>query len=282
MLYLIVVSLVWGFSFIIIKVYLGSLDFSFVSFVRLGLSFIVFAPFIRTTGIGFKDGMRLAFIGSIQYGFMYVAYIAAYQYLPEVHTLVLMTTTTPLFITAINAIYDRRIHISFFLAALLAVAGGAVIRYPDQPLSISLYGILLIQASNAAFAFGQIAYKKLRAEKPDLQDKYVFGFMYIGAVLVAGIFSFFITDYAQLTVDTNQWLALLYLGVIASGICFFLWNVGACRVHEGTLAVMNNLKIPFGVILSLLILKETTDYGRLILGSLLIAAALWVNARKDT
>jgi carboxylate/amino acid/amine transporter len=276
--YLIAISFIWGFSFVIIKGSLVSLDSNFVSFARLLLSFIVFVPFMRPAGIRLRDGMQLAFIGSVQFGFMYVAYIAAYQYLPA-HTLVLMTTTTPLFVTVFSGIYERRIHKGFLLAALLAVAGGAVLQYPDQPLSSSIYGILLVQASNAAFAFGQIAYKRLMDSKPDLQDKNVFGWMYAGAVLVAGIFSFAATDYTQLTVSTRQWLFLLYLGIVASGICFFLWNLGARKVNEGALAVMNNMKIPIGVVLSLLILRETADYGRLLIGCLLLGAALWVNDR---
>ena len=280
MLYLIVVSFVWGFSFVIMKV-LASLDSNFVTFVRLGLSFLVFVPFMRLTGIRFRDGMQLVLIGSVQFGFMYVAYHAAYSYLPA-HTLVLMTTTTPLFITIFNALYERKIHSAFLLAALLAVAGGAVIRYPDQPLSVSIHGILLVQAANAAFAFGQIAYKKFMDSKPDLRDRNVFGFMYVGAVVVAGLFSFVLTDYSQLVVSSRQWLFLLYLGVVASGICFFLWNYGARKVNEGALAVMNNIKIPIGVFLSLLILRESTDYGRLLVGSLLLASALWVNHRLRT
>ena len=43
---------------------------------------------------------------------------------------------------------------------------------------------------------------------------------------------------------------------------------------------MNNLKIPIGVIASLLILRETTDYRRLLVGCGLFAAALWVNSRN--
>jgi len=280
MLYLVVVSFIWGFSFVIMKV-LASLDSNFVTFVRLALSFLVFIPFIRLTGIRLRDGMHLALIGSVQFGFMYVAYHAAYSYLPA-HTLVLMTTTTPLFITIFNAIYERKIHKGFLLAALLAVAGGAVIRYPEQSLSSSIHGILLVQAANAAFAFGQIAYKKLMDSKPDLRDRNVFGFMYAGAVVVAGLFSFVSTDYSQLTVSSQQWLFLLYLGIVASGICFFLWNYGARKINEGALAIMNNMKIPIGVVLSLLILREGTDYGRLLVGSLLLASALWVNNRLRT
>ena len=212
---------------------------------------------------------------------MYVTYIAAYQYLPA-HTIVLMTTTTPLFITVFNGIYGKKLHKAFLLAALLAVAGGAVIRYPVQSLSLSLYGVVLIQISNAAFAFGQIAYKRWMVSNPALRDKNVFGFMYAGAVVVAGLFTLASTNYNQLAVSPVQWLFLMYLGIVASGVCFFLWNFGARKVNDGVLAVMNNLKIPIGVILSLLILKEVTDYTRLVIGCLLLAAALWVNKKLVT
>jgi hypothetical protein len=53
-------------------------------------------------------------------------------------------------------------------------------------------------------------------------------------------------------------------------------------VHEGALAVMNNLKIPVAVIASLIILEETTDYLRLLIGCSLFAAALWVNRRDGS
>ena len=278
MLYLIVVSFLWGFSFVIIKGSLASLDSNFVSFVRLLLSFVVFVPFMRLSGIRFKTGIQLAFIGAVQFGFMYVAYIAAYQYLPA-HMIVLLTTTTPLFITIFGAVVERRIHRAFLWAALLAAAGGAVIQYPDQALSSSLYGIALIQISNAAFAFGQIAYRRLMNSKPDLRDRNVFGLLYAGAVVVAGLFSFIATDYGRLAVQPRQWLFLVYLGIVASGVCFFLWNFGARKVNEGALAVMNNMKIPIGVVLSLLILREATDYVRLIMGCLLLASALWINRR---
>lgn len=278
MTYLVIVSIIWGFSFVIIKGQLTSLDSNFVSLARLALSFLVFAPLMRPAGVRLTDAARLSAIGGIQFGFMYVAYIAAYQYLPA-HTLVLLTTTTPLYVTLFHAVYDRRIHNSFLLAALLAVAGGAVIQYPDRSLYGSLTGILLIQVSNAAFAFGQIAYRRFMAGKPNLRDQQIFGFMYAGAVIVAGAFSLWSTDYGKLSVQPHQWMYLLYLGIIASGACFFLWNLGARKVNEGVLAVMNNLKIPIGVALSLLILREATDYVRLIAGCLLLGSALWVNHR---
>jgi drug/metabolite transporter (DMT)-like permease len=276
MLYLIIVSLLWGFSFVLIKGTLVSLDSNFVSFVRMLLSFALFVPFIRFAGIRLSDKLQLMLIGGVQFGLMYVAYIASYQYLPA-HVIVVLTTTTPLFVTIFNDLYARRIHKTFFLAAALAVAGGVVIQFPDQPLTVNLCGILLLQLSNAAFAFGQIAYKRLMDSRKIQKDKNVFVLTYGGAVIVTGFFALATTDFHTLSVQPRQWLVLGYLGVIASGLCFFLWNLGARRVNEGALAVMNNLKIPIGVIASLVILKETTDYARLIMGCFLFAVALWVN-----
>jgi drug/metabolite transporter (DMT)-like permease len=278
MLHLLFVSIIWGFSFVLIKGTLVPLDPSFVSFARLLLSFVAFMPFIRLAGIRLLDKLQLMLIGGIQFGLMYVAYVAAYQYLPA-HVIALMTTTTPLFVTVFNDLYKKKVHTALLLAALLAVTGGAVIKFPDQPLSANLYGIVLLQVSNATFAFGQIAYKRLLDSRRTLQDKNVFGLTYGGAVIVTGSFSMATTDFNHFSVQPQQWLALLYLGIVASGLCFFLWNLGARKVNEGTLAVMNNLKIPIGVIASLVILGEDTDYARLLAGCALLAMALWVNCK---
>jgi len=279
MLYLLIVSILWGFSFVLIKGTLVSLDSNLVSFVRMLFSFAVFIPFVRLTDVRMSHKLQLMLIGGVQFGLMYVAYVASYQYLPA-HVIVLLTTTTPLFVTIFNDLYARRINKTFFLAALLAVAGGIVIEFPDQVLTANLKGIVLLQLSNAAFAFGQIAYKRLMNSQRILKDKNIFVLTYGGAVIVTGFFTMATVDYHSLSVEPHQWLVLAYLGIVASGLCFFLWNLGARKVNEGTLAVMNNLKIPIGVVTSLVILRESTDYPRLFIGCALFALALWVNKRE--
>ena len=105
--------------------------------------------------------------------------------------------------------------------------------------------------------------------------------MYGGAVLVTGLF-WLIASKNPSPVRPQQWLALLYLGIAASGFGFFLWNKGARKVQEGTLAIMNNLKIPIAVAASLAILGERTGIIRLIAGCALMIAALWVNQKIGT
>ena len=275
MAYLVLVSFVWAFSFPLIKGFLVGLDPVFVSFVRMLLSLFVFLPFLRVRDLGKPVCFKLASLGAVQFGLMYVAYITSFQFLPA-HTIVLLTTTTPLFVTLFNDLSTRRFNALFFFAASMAFLGGAVIQYPDQPLRANLTGILLIQGSNIAFAFGQLFYKKLSGTYRAWSDRSVFGLLYFGAVVLTGIFTLLTADPSRLQVSAHQALVLVYLGLIASGICFFLWNKGARFVNEGTLAIMNNLKIPLGIIASLVLLGEQTDYLRLIIGFACMAGAAYL------
>jgi drug/metabolite transporter (DMT)-like permease len=275
MLYLILVSIVWGFSFIIIKGSLVSLDSSFVSFARMLLSLLIFLPFMRISGVSRLEKLQLMAMGGLQFGLMYLAYISSFHYLPA-HVAALLTTTTPIFVTIFSDLYDRRMHSVSLLAALLSFAGGVVLQLPNQALSSNVYGIVLIQISNAAFAWGQVAYKRWMSSRPELKNKNIFGLMYGGAILTTGGF-WLISAAGPPQIQPRQWLALLYLGIIASGLCFFLWNKGARKVGQGTLAIMNNMKIPVAVAASLAILGETTSYTRLLAGCALMLLALWVN-----
>lgn len=276
--YLLFVSFVWAFSFPLIKGYLTGLDPNFVSFARMLLSLLVFLPFLRVGSLGRTVCFKLAFLGAVQFGLMYMAYIASYQFLPA-HTIVLLTTTTPLFVTLFNDLSTRRFNALFFIAASLAFVGGAVIKYPDQPLRVNLAGILLVQVSNVAFAFGQLHYKKLSEKHHGWRDGSVFGFLYLGAVAVTALSSMVTTPWSRIQITASQILVLVYLGVIASGICFFLWNKGARFVNEGMLAIMNNLKIPLGIVASLILLGEKTDYLRLVIGFALMVGAAYLCER---
>ncbi|MBN1983051.1 MAG: EamA family transporter [Chitinivibrionales bacterium] len=77
-----------------------------------------------------------------------------------------------------------------------------------------------------------------------------------------------------------QILVLLYLGLVASGVGFFLWNIGALRVSSGVLAIFNNVKIPLAVLVSLLFFREKADLVRLSIGCAIILYALYLNKKE--
>lgn len=278
---LVVVSLLWAFSFGLTKGKLAGLDATFISTVRLGLALAVFLPFLRTRGLTVRTACILAAIGAVQFGFMYLALNESYRYL-QAYEVVLFTITTPVFVTLFADALDRRLRRTALAAALLAVLGAAVLVVKSPDVRVTLTGLLLVQLSNGAFAVGQVLYRRLRKSQADLRDREVFGFLYAGAFAIAFGAMLLRSGGITLTHNPVQLGTLVYLGVIASGLGFFLWNVGATRVNPGTLAVMNNAKVPLGVACSLLFFGERASSPWLLLASLAImGGAVWLAERPE-
>ncbi|HZU87234.1 MAG TPA: EamA family transporter, partial [Anaerolineaceae bacterium] len=110
------------------------------------------------------------------------------------------------------------------------------------------------------------------------RDQDVFAWLYLGGAGLVGIASLFFTNWGTPATlpQPRQGLALLYLGVIASGLGFFLWNKGARLVNTGVLAVFNNLKAPLAVAVSLLVFGEKAAPLPLLLGGSILLLALWM------
>ncbi|MBD3226401.1 MAG: EamA family transporter [Caldithrix sp.] len=278
MIYLIIVSVLWAFSFGLIKGQLIGLDSNLVSVIRLGISLVVFLPFLRIKQLGVGLAIKLLIIGMIQYGLMYSLYIYAYQFL-QAYQVVLFTIFTPLYVTLINDILQKQWNSRFMLAALLAVGGTGFVVFQDwQQVSLRT-GFLLMQLSNLCFAFGQIAYKRVMSYRTDIKEHRVFAVLFMGGVIITAWASFFTVEWYTLEVSSTQLYTLLYLGVIASGVGFFLWNYGARRTNAGALAVLNNAKIPLGVLFALVIFNEDAQIFKLIIGIVSILLALYLTER---
>ncbi len=275
MVYLLIVSLLWAFSFGLIKEQLSSLNANFVAFVRMLLAFLVFLPFLRFKEIEHKKELFL--LGIIQFGFMYIVYIFSYQFL-QAYQVALFTIFTPIYVTLIDDVLKRKFHTFHFWTALLSVIGTGIIIWKQADSILIWKGFGLVQLSNLCFAFGQVYYRKLRGcGRSIIDDARVFALIYLGAVFVTGIFAGVTTEWSGLVLSSGQIRTLVYLGILASGFGFFLWNYGSTKVNAGTLAVFNNLKIPLAILVALLFFGEQTNIPRLLVGGSLVLGSLWLN-----
>ena len=276
---LFLVSVLWAFSFGLIKRLTG-LDGAFISAARLALALFVFLPWLRLGGVSARLGAKLAGIGAVQFGLMYLAYNESFRFLKS-HEIALFTLTTPVLVTLLADAFDRTLRPRALLAALIAVAGSACIVAKSSAIGGALTGLALVQLSNIAFALGQVLYRRVRRQSPDVRDRDVFALLYAGAFAVALPATLLRTNFSTLTLTPSNAGTLLYLGVVASGFGFFLWNLGATRVNAGTLATMNNAKIPLGIAVSLLVFGETADVPRLLAGGALMAFAVWLAEKNQ-
>ena len=282
--WLLLVSLAWAFSFGLIKTNLSGIDSNFVSFARMVFALVVFLPFVKFKKVGFKLGWKLALAGMVQFGIMYIAYIAAFRYL-KAYEVALFTVFTPIFVALIDDAIEKKFNLLYLLTAALAVVGTWVVK-SGQALSTSIWlGFLLVQVSNLAFAFGQVYYRKVMSMVEGLKDQDVFGVLYLGAAAITALATLIFVPLNSIRVSAPQFWTLVYLGVFASGICFFLWNLGARKVNTGALAIFNDLKVPLSIFVSLLVFGEKTNLINLIIGGGIVVLSLvlneWLAKRKS-
>ncbi|MBN1436347.1 MAG: EamA family transporter [Sedimentisphaerales bacterium] len=276
MIYLIIVSLIWALSFGLIKTHLGGLDSNFVAAARLGISLLVFLPLLRRKHLSLPTSLSLIAIGAVQYGVMYSVYIYAYRFLAS-YEVALFTIFTPLYVTIINDLMTRRFHRLFIVSAMLAVIGTAVIYYQAPQRNQLLQGFLLMQSSNICFAVGQLAYKRVMARNEQLKDHSVFALLYLGAFVLTAFFSALTTEWSTFSINASQVWVILYLGMVASGLGFFLWNYGARKVNVGLLAVCNNIKAPLAVASSMIFFDTPGNPLRTAIGGGVIIFAIVFN-----
>lgn len=275
--YLLIVTLLWAVSFNLIGAFLaGQVDSYFAVLTRVVLAALVFMPFTLWRGVAprFIGGVML--VGALQFGITYLCLYLSFNVLtvPEV---LLFTVLTPLHVTLIDDALNRRFNGWALLAAALAVFGAALIRY-DQIGGDFLLGFVLLQIANFTFAAGQVLYKRLVVRHPsDIPLFRRFGYFFLGALLVVLPAWLLLGNPQRLPNTDLQWGVLVWMGLLATALGQFWWNKGATLVDAGTLAVMNNLSVPMGLLINLLFWNTEEDLLRLTVGGLIIIGSLWVN-----
>ena len=274
--YLILVTILWAFSFSLIgEVLAGQVDSYFAVLIRVLLASLVFLPFTKFRGIQTKLKIQIMLIGTVQIGLMYIFLYKSFLFLsvPEV---VLFTVFTPIYVTLFYDGFKSQFKPLYLISTGLAVFGAYIIRYQNISEDF-ITGFLMVQGASICFALGQSAYKKVMESHKEINHRDVFGYFHFGALIVSVISFALFANPEKLSPSLIQWSVLVWLGVMASGLGYFLWNKGACLVDAGILAIMNNALVPVGLLVNLIIWEKTSNYFLLFLGSLIIGLSLYLH-----
>ena len=283
--YLIIVTLIWAFSFPLIGYFISTqMDSFFAAFFRVLLAFLVFLPFLSLrTPHTLKA--ELMGIGALQIGIMYLFYYHSFLYL-TVSEVALFTIFTPFYVSLVYDAFAKRFRPLYLISIALCVLGAFIIKF-GAITSHFLMGFLLIQMANLAFGTGQSLYKIVLEKNKVANQRSIFGYFHLGAALITGIAFIALGDTQKLPQSANSWIVLFYLGLVASGLGYFLWNKGATLCDSGVLAIMNNAVIPAAIIANAILValffpEKTVNFSqseliRFVIGTALMFFSLWLH-----
>ena len=279
MAYLLTTTFIWAFSFSLIGHYLSPIIDSWsLSFFRTLIALLVFIPFIDFK-ISRKHILFMILIGAIQIGIMYLMYLNAFKF-TSVSKILLFTITTPLYVTFIADLIEKKFRSFFLMLSIASIVGASFLRF-NSPAQNDLIGFFLIQGANFCFALGQVLYKffeKWTGRVPNGMSD--FAYFYIGALIFTTV-GFLSSDVkTPLPNDIATWLLIVWMGVGASGLGFYFWDKGSLFVSSGTLAVMNNLVIPLGLMVEILFFGQALNSETYLIGTLIIVVSILVSLRK--
>ncbi len=162
----------------------------------------------------------------------------------------------------------------YAFSALLAVIGQglfAMIQVTDHFST----GLLLVQLCNITFAIGVVGTNTLMETRPMPQHN-AFAWFYLGAFLVAVIAWFLLGNAQNPRKPRCNGAFWCFLAWWLPGSAFSV-NYGATQVNAcGTLGIMNNMRVPAGLLVNLAIWHQQPHWPTLITGALVILASLWV------
>ena len=275
---LLLANTIWAFSFSFIGHYVsGKVDIYLSIFIRLVIGLIFWLPFLKYNKEVKKLSWQCMLVGAIQIGFMYLAYYNSYKYL-QVTEVALFTITTPLYISCFSSLIEKRINWRAIIAALCATMGALIIKWSEIT-SDFLLGFLLVQVANSCFALGQLLYRKYLAGKKS--EKSFFAYFYMGALIPILPFLFFRLDKLSWQMPQSTIFTLLWLGLIASGLAYYLWNSGTHQVNASQLAVLNNVLIPMAIVVNLLFWSAKIEWFQFLIGSSVILFSLFLGESKS-
>lgn len=273
---LLAASLLWAFSFGLIKGELAGLSPAAVAAARLLVAAALFLPFAARSRLASRTRLEAAALGAVQFGLMYVLYVASFRWLAA-WVVALLTVFTPLYVLLLARLPAGPARWRAAAAVVLAVGGAALVTARGGNGQAAWPGVLLLQASNLCFAAGQLRYASLR-RRCAAPDAALLAWMYLGAAATA-LLALPVVALAAGGGPLAGWtpralLVVLYLGALPTAAGFHLWNHGAARTQPAFLAAANNLKVPLAVLVSWLVFGERAPGAPALAGAALLVAAL--------
>lgn len=272
---LLLVAIIWGFSFVVCKnalssitpFYLMTVRFTFAAFV---LSILFFNKLRKIKFTDFKKGLTIGI-------FLYLGFAA------QTVGLEYTTAGKNAFLTGLNvvivpflswALTKKSLDKKAILSAIFSVIGIALLTLDGSSFLINYGDFLTILC--AIFFAGHIVSIGFFSSSSSPIILTIVQF-YIAAIF-SGVSAVFLETPPSLN-NSNLVLSLIYISLVATLVAFLVQNVAQKYTSSSHAAILLCTESVFGALFSCFLLKEAFSY-RMIIGCIIIFIAI-LNAETD-
>lgn len=274
---------VWGTTFVSTKILINSgLSPEEICLCRFILAYIciwIFGP-KRLFADNIKDEATLALLGVTGGTLYFLTENTALEFLP-VADVTFLTSGTPIFMGIIMSIFfrDYKLTPMQWVYSVIAFIGVAIVIYSgSQGMHFSLVGDLLCIGASLSWCIYSVFVRKIGDKYPTLyMSRKIF---FYGSI---SMIPFFLINPFDATIDIflkpEVWGNLIFLGVIASMVCFTTWNLSIKKL--GTVITTNYMYInPVVSILSAVIILGESVSLMSVIGCLIILVSVYLIQKK--
>lgn len=286
-------NILWGASFIASKATLEAWGPLGASALRFALATLLFGLGLLVTGRkisrprSMAAWLRVASVATVGFGLLYPIQLAGLKFVSSGFSAAVMLTS-PLFVILGGAVFlSERFSRRKLVAIGLGIVGGLALL-SESLLDLGsignsnlLFGSALTLAASLCLAASAIL---TRRASPDLDaGSLTFWTMLIGAVLIGACTAIFEPEFSinsMQNASAAAWGAMVFLAVVCSALCFFLWNYALSKASPNDIASTMHIKTPTAILLGCLLASESITTS-LIVGTILVSAGLYLSQKKD-
>jgi len=254
--WLILVSVVWGTTFLIVKDTVGSVNEYFIVFARSFLAFI--AIFVYQL---YKSKKQLLSKNAIIYGSI-LGVLLATAYASQTIGLKYTSTGHSAFITSSAVIivpfilfffYKTRILKIDWVAVLMVIAGLFLLTY-DIETSINIGDIITITTAFAGAIHLVLAGRFIK--KSEVLPLVTYQFL---GASVASLIAWLVTGASPIVMSLRSGASIFYLGIIGTLFCYFVAVWVQKYVSSLKVAIIFSLEPVFAAIIGFILLHEVLN-----------------------
>lgn len=245
-------AFIWGTSFVVLKNTLDSMGVFWVLALRFTISALLMAAFAgKKLKQMPKPVVKASILMGLCLGVAYIVQTFGLKYTTPGKNAFLTTTYCVLVPFLSWAIYKKKPQLSHVVAGMLCISGIGFVSLSGADGGINI-GDVLTLICGIFYALQIIIMDRYLAEGDALGVSVI---QFAAGAVLCWVFAL-IFEKPPTAVPSSAWFSILYLGVMCTGVCFYLQAWGMQYTPATTSAVIMCFEAVFGALTSIIFYHE--------------------------